>query len=73
MPTTAPPSTYILVVGIMATFASFGIVLIFTPPWYWFMIPVALALPEVVILLRRAAARHRLRQSLRESIRGIGY
>lgn len=66
--TTAPASTYILVIGIMATFWAFGIVLIFTPPWYYFMIPVALAIPELVILYRRWQARARMRRELQAAM-----
>lgn len=60
----APASTYVLVVGVMATFAAFGIVLIFTPPWYWFLIPAALAIPEIVILAARWARRRRIKREL---------
>lgn len=68
MSTTAPASTYVLVIGIMATFSAFGIVLIFTPPWYYYMIPVAIAIPELVILARRWQARQRMRRQLREAM-----
>jgi hypothetical protein len=60
----APASTYALVVGVMATFCAFGTVLIFTPPWYWYLIPVALAIPVVVILARRWARRRQLKRDL---------
>jgi len=69
--TTAPASTYVLVVGIMAAFSAFGIVLIFTPPWYWFMIPVALALPVLVILLRRWQVRQQMRRELAEAMQQL--
>ncbi len=68
MSTTAPASTYILVVGIMATFSAFGIVLMFTPPWYFFMIPVALALPELVILFQRWQRRQKMRRELQAAM-----
>jgi hypothetical protein len=70
--TTAPASTYVLVIGIMATFSAFGIVLIFTPPWYFFMIPVALAVPEIVILLRRWQARLQMRRQLQAAMEELG-
>jgi membrane protein implicated in regulation of membrane protease activity len=60
----APASTYVLVVGVMATFAAFGDVLIFTPPWYWYLIPAALAVPVIVILARRWLRRRRLKREL---------
>lgn len=66
--TSAPTSTYVLVVGIMVTFAAFGIVFSFDPPWYWFMIPLALAVPEVVILVRRWQARQRIRRELQAAV-----
>ena len=68
MSTTAPASTYVLVIGIMATFWAFGIVLIFTPPWYYYMIPIALFIPELVILVRRWQARQRMRRQLRAAM-----
>ena len=60
----APASTYVLVVGVMATFCSFGIVLIFTPPLYWYLIPTAFAIPVIVILAHRWARRRALKRDL---------
>jgi hypothetical protein len=48
----------------MATFCSFGIVLIFTPPWYWYLIPTAFAIPVIVILAHRWAHRRALKRDL---------
>jgi len=70
--TTAPASTYVLVCGIMAAFWAFGIVLIFTPPWYWYMIPVAIALPVVGILVRRWQVRHQMRRELQAAMQELG-
>lgn len=69
--TSAPAATYVLVIGIMATFTSFGIVFSFTAPWYLFMIPVALAVPEIVILARRWQARQRMRRELQEAVQDL--
>ncbi len=68
----APASTYVLVVGIVATVSSFGIVAIFTPPWYWYSITLALALPEIVILAGRWARRRRMRAELRATLEELG-
>ncbi len=64
MSTHAPAATYILVIDIMATFWAFGTVLIFTPPWYFYAIPVVMIIPTVVILARRWARRRRLKAEL---------
>jgi membrane protein implicated in regulation of membrane protease activity len=67
----APASTYVLVVGVMATFAAFGIVLIFTPPWYWYLIPLAFATPVIVILARRWAKRRAMKRELASTLSGL--
>lgn len=56
----------------MATFSAFGIVLIFTPPWYYYMIPVAIAIPELVILAQRWQARQRMRRALQAAMQELG-
>lgn len=71
-PATAPASTYILVVAVMAAFASFGTVLIFTPSWYWYLIPTAFAVVALAIVGRRWQVRHHARQQLRTTIEGLG-
>ncbi|HET8590510.1 MAG TPA: hypothetical protein VFM01_12825 [Nakamurella sp.] len=70
-PVTAPAATYVLVIGVMATFISFGIVFSFTAPWYWFLIPVALAIPEIVILSGRWRARQRMRRDLQQAVQDL--
>jgi hypothetical protein len=55
----------------MATFISFGIVFSFTAPWYWFLIPVALAIPEIVILSGRWRARQRMRRDLQQAVQDL--
>lgn len=70
--TTAPASTYVLVIGVMATLVSFGIVAIFTPPLIWFLIPVAFAIPEVVILTQRYVRRQRAKAEMRSTIEQLG-
>lgn len=72
MATSAPASTYVLVVFMVATVSSFGIVTIFTPPLYWYSITLALALPEIVILARRWARRRRMRAELRATLEELG-
>lgn len=64
VPTHAPAVTYVLVLDVMATFCAFGTVLIFTPPWYFYLIPVVLIIPTVVILSRRWIHRRRLKAEL---------
>lgn len=70
--TTAPASTYILVCSVMALFASFGTVVIFLPPWQWYLIPGAFLVPIVVILTMRILARRRLRHELDRVIAELG-
>lgn len=70
--TTAPASTYAMVIGVMATLVSFGVVVIFQPVWYWYMIPVVLAIPEIVILIQRWARRQRIRAEMRATIEQLG-
>lgn len=72
MTNTAPASTYVMVTGVMATLVSFGIVVIFQPAWYWYLIPVALAIPEIVILFRRWVRRRRIQAELRATIEQLG-
>ena len=67
----APASTYVLVVGVMTTFASFGIVLIFTPPWYWYLIPVAFAMPVIAILARRWVRHRAMKRELAGTLSGL--
>lgn len=70
--TKPPASTFVLVIGIMATASSFGDVIIFTPRWYWYMIPVVIALPEVGILFHRWQRRRQLRRDLRTTLQELG-
>ncbi len=56
----------------MATVSSFGIVVIFTPPWYWYAIPAACAVPEIVILAQRWAKRRRLQRELQAALEELG-
>lgn len=72
MRTTAPASTYVLVLGMVATLWAFGIVVIFLPPWYWYLIPAVLAVPEIVILAQRWARRQRLKNELRATLEQLG-
>lgn len=67
-----PTSTYVLVIGIIATLSSFGIVVIFLPPWYWYMITVALAIPEIVILAERWIRRQRIKAEMRATLEQLG-
>lgn len=67
----APASTYVLVVGVMATFSAFGIVLIFTPPWYFYLIPLALATPVIVILARRWVRHRAMKRELAGTLSGL--
>jgi hypothetical protein len=70
--TTAPASTYALVIGVMATLVSFGVVVIFQPLWYWYLIPAALAIPVVVILTGRWLRRQRVKAEMRATIEQLG-
>lgn len=72
MTTTAPASTYVMVTGVIATLVSFGIVVIFQPLWYWYLIPAALAIPEVVILIQRWRSRQRIKAEMRATIEQLG-
>lgn len=69
---TAPASTYILVVGIVATFCAFGTVVIFLPPWEWYLIPVACALPVVTILALRWLKHRRMRSEMQATLAQLG-
>jgi hypothetical protein len=69
---TAPASTYALVIGVMATLVSFGVVVIFQPLWYWYLIPAALAIPVVVILTGRWLRRQRAKAEMRATIEQLG-
>jgi hypothetical protein len=70
--TSAPASTYVLVAGMLATLWSFGIVVIFTPPWFYYFIPVVLAIPELVILAHRYTVRRQMRRELQAAIEEVG-
>jgi hypothetical protein len=61
-----------MVVGIVATLSSFGITVIFLPPWYWYLITVALAIPEVVVLVRRWVHRQHVKAEMRATIEQLG-
>jgi hypothetical protein len=61
-----------MVIGVMATLVSFGIVVIFQPTWSWYLIPVALAIPEVVILIQRWLRRQRIKAEMRATIEQLG-
>jgi hypothetical protein len=61
-----------MVTGVIATLVSFGIVVIFQPLWYWYLIPVALAIPEVVILIQRWRSRQRIKAEMRATIEQLG-
>jgi hypothetical protein len=56
----------------MATLVSFGVVVIFQPLWYWYLIPVALAIPEMAILTQRWLRRQRVKAEMRATIEQLG-
>ncbi|MEO7126483.1 MAG: hypothetical protein ABI382_06450 [Nakamurella sp.] len=73
MTTTPPASTYVLLIGMMTTMVSFGVVIIFRSSLSWYlMIPVAFAIPEVVILIQRYLRRQRVKAEMRATIEQLG-
>lgn len=72
MTTTAPASTYLMVIGVMATLVSFGVVVIFQPAAVWYLIPAVLAVPEIIILIQRWLRRQRIKTEMRETLEQLG-
>lgn len=72
MSTNAPASSYVIIVSIIATFCTFGWVVIFLPAWYWYLIPVACAVPALVVLAQRWIRRQRIKRDLRSTLAELG-
>ena len=64
----APATTYVLVSGVMAVFISFGIVFSLSLHWYYFLIPVVLAIPVLVILGARWSKRQQAKRAIAGSL-----
>lgn len=72
MSTNAPASSYIVISSIMATFCTFGWVVIFVPDWEWYLIPVACAVPAIAVLALRWTRRRRLKHDVRATLADLG-
>lgn len=72
MSTNAPAATYVIVTSVIATFCAFGSVVIFLPAWEWYLIPVACAVPGLVVLAQRWARRRRLKRDVQSALADLG-
>lgn len=72
MSPSAPASTYVVVASLVATFISFGCVVIFLPAWEWYLIPAVCAVPAIVVLAIRYARRAALRREVRTALQQLG-